>query len=253
MTTGDRIRNRRIELGLSVDDLSMRLGKNRATVYRYESNDIVNLPASVLRTLCRALETTPEYLMGWTKDSYDYGTDPEERMRRIPAELREEWIAAGVSYQEIWRRFQNLQEKWRNESGGQCPAARQLRRIPVLRRITAGDPLYTEQHIAGYTIANFKGGAEYFGLIVKGDSMSAAGINNGYTVIVRRQNKVENGEIAVCIVGDEDATIRRFYASDNVVALLPQSTNPIHTPKIYDTTKTPITVLGKAVKVEFML
>ena len=37
MTIADRIRNRRLELGLSVDDLAELLNKNRATVYRYES------------------------------------------------------------------------------------------------------------------------------------------------------------------------------------------------------------------------
>ena len=40
MSIGQRIKERRIELGLSVDELAKRLGKNRATVYRYESDDI---------------------------------------------------------------------------------------------------------------------------------------------------------------------------------------------------------------------
>ena len=44
MTIGDRIRARRQELGFSVDELATRLGKNRATVYRYENGDIENLP-----------------------------------------------------------------------------------------------------------------------------------------------------------------------------------------------------------------
>jgi len=61
----DRIRARREELGLSVAELAKRLGKNRATVYRYESNDIEDMPSSVLEPLAKALQTTPAYLMGW--------------------------------------------------------------------------------------------------------------------------------------------------------------------------------------------
>lgn len=68
MTTGDRIKHCRVTLGLTVDELAARLGKNRATVYRYEKNDITNLPARVLEPLAEALETTPAYLMGWTED-----------------------------------------------------------------------------------------------------------------------------------------------------------------------------------------
>lgn len=67
MNTGERIKQRRIELGLSVDEVASRLGKNRATVYRYESNDIENLPTTVLEPLAKILETTPAYLMGWNR------------------------------------------------------------------------------------------------------------------------------------------------------------------------------------------
>ena len=67
MRVGERIRNRRLELGLSVDDLAQKLGKNRATVYRYENNDIENMPTSVIEPLSIALQTTPAYLMGWNE------------------------------------------------------------------------------------------------------------------------------------------------------------------------------------------
>lgn len=96
-------------------------------------------------------------------------------------------------------------------------------------------------------------GAEYFALRVSGDSMNAAGINDGYIIIVRRQEEVESGEIAVVMVGDNDATVKRFYSEKNSVTLMPQSTNQIHHPQIYDTRKTQIKVLGKVIKCEFML
>lgn len=126
-------------------------------------------------------------------------------------------------------------------------------RIPILGRISAGLPLYAEQHIEGYTVTDLNGQAEYFALIVHGDSMNALGIQDGYRIIVRRQEEVENGEVAVVMVGDEDATVKRFYASGDSVTLVPQSTNPEHRPQIYDTTKTRIRVIGRVVKVEFTL
>ncbi len=48
MTIGERIKLRREQLGLSVDDIAEKLGKNRATIYRYESDEIENLPLSIL-------------------------------------------------------------------------------------------------------------------------------------------------------------------------------------------------------------
>ena len=68
-TTGRRIKKRRKELKLSVDQLADKLGKNRATVYRYESDEIENMPASVLNDLARVLKTTQAYLMGWEDNS----------------------------------------------------------------------------------------------------------------------------------------------------------------------------------------
>lgn len=69
MNIGKRIKERRKEIGLSVEEVSEKLNKNRATVYRYESNDIENLPLNVLEPLAKVLNTTPAYLMGWEKET----------------------------------------------------------------------------------------------------------------------------------------------------------------------------------------
>lgn len=65
MTIGERIKERRLKLGLTADAVASALNKNRATIYRYESNDIEKLPTTVLEPLAKALQTTPAYLMGW--------------------------------------------------------------------------------------------------------------------------------------------------------------------------------------------
>jgi len=125
--------------------------------------------------------------------------------------------------------------------------------IPILGRISAGLPIYSDEHIEGYTLTDLNGGAEYFALRVCGDSMNAARIDDGDIVIVRRQPEVENGEIAVVQVDGDSATIKRFYTADSIVTLMPQSTNPKHHPQIYDTQKIRVDVLGKVVKVELFV
>lgn len=78
MTVGERIRLRRKQLGLSVDDLAKSLGKNRATIYRYESDEIENLPLNVLDPLAKVLSVTPAYLMGWEDETVTLKT------KRVP-------------------------------------------------------------------------------------------------------------------------------------------------------------------------
>lgn len=72
LSIGERIRNRRKELKLSVDQLAEMLGKNRATVYRYESDDIENMPLTVLEPLAKALKVKPSYLMGWDESENEF-------------------------------------------------------------------------------------------------------------------------------------------------------------------------------------
>lgn len=121
-------------------------------------------------------------------------------------------------------------------------------RIPILGRISAGLPLYAEEQIEGYTYTDLNHGGEYFALRVKGDSMNAARINENDLLIVRKQDMVENGEIAVVMVGDDEATVKRFYQTDSTVTLMPQSTNPSHKPQIYSLKQTPVHVVGKVVQ-----
>ncbi|MBQ3180815.1 MAG: helix-turn-helix domain-containing protein [Firmicutes bacterium] len=122
------------------------------------------------------------------------------------------------------------------------------RTIPILGRIAAGLPLYADEHIEGYVTTDLSGGDEYFALRVKGDSMDAAHIFDGNVLIIRKQDMVENGEIAVVMIDGDDATVKRFYCCGDTVTLMPQSTNPAHLPQIYDMSRTSVRVLGKVVR-----
>lgn len=67
-TFGSRIKDRRLELGMSVDELAEKIGKNRATVYRYEKDEIGDIPVAVITELAKILRVTPQYLAGWVAD-----------------------------------------------------------------------------------------------------------------------------------------------------------------------------------------
>lgn len=68
MRVGERIKSRRKEIGLSAEQVAKELGVSPATVYRYESNDIMNMRIDKLEPITKALRTTPAYLMGWEDD-----------------------------------------------------------------------------------------------------------------------------------------------------------------------------------------
>ena len=76
MSMGKRIKERRLQLGMSADDLAEKLGKNRATIYRYEGDEIENFPVSIIEPLAAALLTTPAYLMGWTDNPATITQEP---------------------------------------------------------------------------------------------------------------------------------------------------------------------------------
>lgn len=69
MDVGERIKFRRKQLGLSAEQIAAKLGVSPATVYRYESNEIMNMRIDKLEPIAKALHTTPAFLMGWDESS----------------------------------------------------------------------------------------------------------------------------------------------------------------------------------------
>lgn len=83
MTTGDRIRTRREEIGMSVDELAAALGKNRATIYRYENGYIDDIPLSVVKKMASVLAISPRILMDWEDEEKE---TPEQESPRVSVE-----------------------------------------------------------------------------------------------------------------------------------------------------------------------
>ncbi len=98
-----------------------------------------------------------------------------------------------------------------------------VRTVPVVGRVAAGLPLLAEENIQDYrpvskSLARSEG---MFYLKVQGDSMTGAAILEDDLVLVRPQPFVEQGEIAVVLIGDE-ATVKRFYIKNGRIELHPE-------------------------------
>lgn len=120
-----------------------------------------------------------------------------------------------------------------------------IMRLPILGRVACGEPIFMAEEKELYVDTTTALRAD-FALIAKGDSMTGARIFDGDIVFVRKQDVVENGEIAVVAVNDE-ATLKRFYKyGDDLIVL--RAENPAYKdmefhPEDGDT----IRVLGKAI------
>jgi repressor LexA len=105
--------------------------------------------------------------------------------------------------------------------------------VPVMGRIAAGVPISAIQNHT-HDIAcppDLLTNGEHFALEVKGDSMIEAGIHDGDTVIVRRCDTADNGDIVVALVEGEEATLKRLRKKGSTVAL--EAANPEFKTRIF--------------------
>ena len=105
MEVYQRIKQRRKELDLSADDVAEAIGVSRATVYRYESKDVENMPITSLAPLAKILRCSPGYLMGW-EELYD-----EITLSSTEKQIIVEYRKADDVTKEMVRRVLHLDEK----------------------------------------------------------------------------------------------------------------------------------------------
>lgn len=124
------------------------------------------------------------------------------------------------------------------------------KRFPFLGEIACGEPIYADEEHNVWLESDSSIKAD-FCLRCKGDSMTGDNINDGDVVFIRKQDTVNNGEIA-CVIIDDEATLKHIYLSDNTVSLV--SSNLSYPPLVFkeDDCKT-IKILGKAVALSRIL
>jgi len=118
------------------------------------------------------------------------------------------------------------------------------KKFPLLGNVACGQPTLANENFEGYIESGSNIHAD-FCLRAKGDSMVNARILDGDIVFIRKQEMVENGEIAAVLIDDE-ATLKRFYMSNDLVQLIAE--NPTIPPMIYKKEDlNGIRILGKAI------
>ena len=237
----ERIRSRRIELDMTQDEVARKLGyRSRSTIAKIEAGES-DIPQSKIEAFAQVLDTSPAYLMGWTDNVNGFPpASPKDNADIIVYDKGKIYDAGKLT-----EKAQSDIDEILKKNGIEKYTPTHL--IPILGRVAAGLPMYAEQNIDGYTYAQLPQGGKYFGLRVKGDSMTAARIFDGDIIIVREQEIVENGEIAVVAVNGDDATVKKFYRDGDIVTLSPCSFNPDHQVQIYNTQSIEIHVIGKVV------
>lgn len=119
---------------------------------------------------------------------------------------------------------------------------------PVYGRIAAGEPNWAEECLEGYlpidpNLMNIVNPEECFFLRVNGESMNKV-IKNGAFALIRKQDIVENGEIAAVLINGHDATLKKFTKQKNLIILEPMSDNPNFTTQVYNKINE-IRIIGK--------
>lgn len=122
----------------------------------------------------------------------------------------------------------------------------QTKRIPLLGSIACGEPIYANEEHGAFVLTSDTIDAD-FCLRAQGDSMNGARILDGDIVFIRKQEEVENGQIAAVLIGDE-ATLKRVYYYPEKSKLVLNPENPAYEPLVYVGAELEeVRILGRAV------
>lgn len=218
----DRLKLLRRESGLSQMDFAKQLGLSKSSVNMYERGE--REPSlETLEAIADYFNVDMDYLLGksehrnknqWLK-SIDQSTDLEKLRKDVQIE------------------FDNL---FRIER----------KKFPLLGNIACGEPILATGEIELYVMAGAEINAD-FCLRAKGDSMTGARIYDGDIVFIKKQEMVDNGEIAAVIIGDEATLKRVYYDRENNVLQLFAENPQYKTMRFTGEDLNQIRIIGKAV------
>lgn len=198
MSMKNRIKLQRLLLNMTLEDVAKVVGVTRATIQKYESGAIENIPKEKIKLLATALKTTPSYLLGW---------DDEPSLLELTA--KDNGLEGAVR---LVQRSKNI-----------LPIPKMVKK-PRLGSIACGKPILAVEEADEFDFVPEDIVCD-FTLRCKGDSMIDARICDGDIVYIRSQPEVENGQIAAVRVGDE-ATLKKVYYNGGRIIL--RACNPLY-------------------------
>lgn len=133
---------------------------------------------------------------------------------------------------------------------GIAPSKKKGVKIPVLGRVAAGIPITAVEEVLDYEEIeeSLAKTGDFYGLQIRGTSMEPK-FSEGDVVIVRQQNDVESGEIAIVLVNGDDATCKRVVKHENGLSLI--SLNPSFPPKFFtdqEVEQLPVRIIGRVME-----
>lgn len=191
---GERIEYRRKQLGLTLDDVAQEIGVAKSTIQRYERGTIETIKLPVIEAIAKIMSVNPAWLCGKTDNM-----EPEQLT------TEKYWLPSNLYPLE--------------------PTSK----VPLIGQIACGEPILADENIEDYVDLPRHIRAD-FALTCRGDSMINAGIREGDVVYIRKQERVENGQIAAVLIDDE-ATLKRFYFDGVSIRLMAE--NPSFPTKIF--------------------
>jgi repressor LexA len=164
--------------------------------------------------------------------------------RGYPPTVREIGEAVGLtSSSSVHAQLSNLEKRGLLHRDPTKPRAMELRgvgssrsqgvRVPLVGRIAAGTPILADENVEDWLVlpTGYAGDHDHFALRVAGDSMIDAGIFDGDVVVVRRQDRADDGDIVAALLAgraEDEATVKRFRRKGGQLELVPA--NPAFTP-----------------------
>ena len=211
MNLGDRIKKRRSQLNMTLDDVGKSVGVTRATIQRYENGNIINIPSDKIELIAKALHTTPSYLMGWEKDKKEtnkFLTKEEKEILEPYNQLNNEGKNKSVEY--TWDLVaSNKYEKTET--------------VEIIGGAAAGNGFNYIDEITANKIIPKKQRPTYDMIIpVEGDSMEPK-IHDGSLAFIRVSTDYDNGKIYV-VDADGKVYIKKVYFDNREIVL--KSINP---------------------------
>lgn len=236
MNVGQRIKQRRKELGYNADFLAKHLNVSRSTVFRYEKGDIEKLPTEILEKLAKILNTTPGFLMGWETDE------------TIDANL--------IS---IFNKLEPIRKKKVINYANNQLADQEKPKVTSLadyHRIEETHEIYLQSKVSAGTgildlDSEYKEEITYTGKLpqyydmafaVAGDSMRPV-FEDGEIIFVEKMDSPINGAIMVVQI-DEEAFVKKVYIEENDLRLVSLNKNY---EDIYADSRNDIRIVGKVV------
>lgn len=219
------LKQRRIELGLTMLEVAKLVGVSEATISRYESGNIRNMRRDRIEKYAKALRVRPSEFLN----------------------IDEDYIKTHELLKTL-HNPENTSEQVKEQDRFIDSIIANTKPVPLVGRVAAGLSCHAEDNIEGYILTDCEllhEGYEYFWLTVKGDSMEPE-LHDGDRVLVREQETLDCECYAVVRIDGEDGVVKKVRIEHDRITLT--SVNPYYPPRIFEREQmNDIAIVGKVI------